>query len=120
MSNALHWTLFDADPSKQPPFTIHLGVTESGIRKEISIEDCAHIPDAVEKLKKLVVDNRYVVSPRFTLLYPIYMEIMGGDHEDTMHQVAWLVKDEADKNGWAFDRVGGLDGTLKEHFFAPV
>jgi hypothetical protein len=100
--------------------TFTLALPNRGTQKEISIENCAHIPDAVEKLKKLVVDNLYILSPGFTLLYPIYMEIMGGDHEDTMHQIAWLVKDEADKNRWGFNRVGGLDGSLKAHFFSPV
>src|SRR5258706_10072743 len=103
----IHWTLFQADPSAQPPFLIQLGITEDGNRKEISIDNCQHIPDAVEKLKEWSLDNGAVMPATFTLLYPIYLQLMGSDSEDTMHQVAWLIKDEADKNKWAFSRVDG-------------
>jgi hypothetical protein len=34
-----------------------------------------------------------------------------------MHQVAWLVKDQADNNNWGFARVNGLDGRLKGDFY---
>ena len=42
---------------------------------------------------------------------------MNTDFESSMHQIAWLIKDEADKHGWGFGRVGGLSGTNKEDFF---
>ncbi len=118
MATTLCWTLFEADPSAQPPFSIRLGIIDQGERKEISIDNCQHIPDAVEKLKKWVVDTEAVISKSFTLLYPIYMQIMDSDFEDTMHQVAWLIKDEADKNSWGFNRVNGLDGKTEDDFFS--
>jgi hypothetical protein len=34
-----------------------------------------------------------------------------------MHQVAWLVKEQADNNKWSFARVNGLDGRTKEDFY---
>jgi hypothetical protein len=117
MSITIHWVLFKADPSLQPPFGIQLGTSENGNKKEISIENCQHIPDAIEKLKKWVTDSGAVIPSRFTLLYPIYLQAMGSDYEDTMHQVAWLIKDEADKNSWGFGRVDGLDGSKKEDFY---
>ncbi len=117
MVTAIHWTLFHANPSKQPPFSIELGVTEDGNRKEIFIENCQHIPDAIVKLKEWAAEKDAIFPPIFTLLYPIYLEIMGSDDEDTMHQVAWLVKDQADNNKWGFARVNGLDGRVKEDFY---
>lgn len=117
MVTSIHWTLFHADPSKEPPFSIELGVTEDGSRKEIFIEHCEHIPDAIAKLKEWT-DGRNIPFPTtFTLLYPIYLEVMGSDNEDTMHQIAWLVKEQADNNKWSFVRVNGLDGRTKEDFY---
>ena len=42
---------------------------------------------------------------------------MDSDYEGTMHQIAWLIKDETDKNGWEFNRIGGLSGTKIEDFY---
>jgi hypothetical protein len=117
MITSIHWALFHADPSKQPPFPIELGISEDGNRKEIFIENCQHIPDAIEKLKEWAGGKDVIFPASFTLLYPIYLQVMGSDDEDTMHQVAWLVKDQADKNNWSFARVNGLDGRVKEDFY---
>lgn len=117
MATSIHWTLFYANPSKQPPFSIELGVTEEGSQKEIFIDNCQHIPDAIAKLKAWADEKSVVFPSTFTLLYPIYLEIMGSDDEDTMHQVAWLVKEQADNNKWGFARINGLDGRLKEDFY---
>jgi hypothetical protein len=117
MSTTIHWALFHADPSKQPPFSMTLGVNENGNQKEIILEDCQHIPDAVAKLNAWAEQENVIFHAPFTLLYPIYLDIMGSDDEDTMHQVAWLIKEQADKNNWEFGRVNGLDGRLKEDFY---
>ena len=117
MSTSIHWTLFHANPSSNPPFVIQLGITDKGEKKEIFIEDCAHIPDAIEKLKKMITENGMILGKPFTLVYPIYMEFMDSDYEGTMHQIAWLIKDEADKNGWEFNRIGGFSGTKIEDFY---
>ena len=117
MATSIHWTLFHANPSKQPPFSIELGVTEDESQKEIFIDNCQHIPDAITKLKEWADGKNVIFPATFTLLYPIYLEIMGSDDEDTMHQVAWLVKEQADQNKWTFARVNGLDGRIKEDFY---
>ena len=41
---------------------------------------------------------------------------MGTDDEDTMHQVAWLIKEKADQNQWAFGRIGGYTGNTVDSF----
>ena len=117
MPATIHWTLFHADPSAQPPFSIQLGIIDYNAKMEISIDNCAHIADAAEKIKKWRQENQAEFSSNFTLLYPIYLDMMGSDFEDTMHQVAWLIKDEADKNKWGFGRVNGLDGKTKDDFY---
>lgn len=117
MATSIHWALFHANPSNQPPFSIELGVTEEGNGKEIFIDNCQHIPDAIAKLKEWSDGKNIIFPANFTLLYPIYLEIMGSDDEDTMHQVAWLIKDQADNNKWGFARVNGLDGRTKEDFY---
>lgn len=117
MSTSIHWALFHADPSIQPPFSIALGVIEDGNQKEILIDDCQHIPDGITKLKEWSEREGVIFPAPFTLLYPIYLHIMGTDDEETMHQVAWLIKEQADKNKWGFARVNGLDGQVKENFY---
>ena len=117
MAITLHWALFYADPSTNPPFNLVTGITREGVKEEFTIQNCAHIPDAVDKLKKWVEMNQVQFSKPFTLLYPIYMQMMDTDYESSMHQIAWLIKDEADKNGWEFNRVGGLSGTNVNNFY---
>lgn len=117
MAKTIHWVLFHADPSLQPPFPIEIGFSENGNRNVDRLENCKHIPDGVEKIKVWVKNSEANYSEPFRLLYPIYLQAMGSDSEDTMHQVAWLIKDEADKNGWDFNRVNGLDGKTKEDFY---
>ncbi len=97
---------------------MQIGLTENGERQEITIDHCEHIPDAVEKIKKLMVEKEISYAKPFTLLYPIYMDMMDSDFEGTMHQIAWLIKDEADKNGWEFNRTGGLSGRSVKNFYS--
>ncbi len=117
MSTTIHWALFHANPSAKPPFDLATGITENGTQKEFIIENCEHIPDAIDKMKKWIEMNQVKFAKPFTLLYPIYMDMMNSDFEGTMHQIAWLIKDEADKNGWEFNRTGGLSGTTSAHFY---
>lgn len=110
--STIYYALLNAYPSSHPPFKIELGVDN----KKIIIDDCQHIPDSIEKLKKHCEENNIEFSQNFTLIYPIYLEIMDTDHEATMHNIAWLIKDEADENKWNFDRIGGLTGKTTEDF----
>jgi hypothetical protein len=41
---------------------------------------------------------------------------MNTDSEGTMHQIAWLIKDEADKKSWEFNRIGGYTGNTPASF----
>jgi hypothetical protein len=112
-SPIVHYALFKAHPSSQPPFSVELGTGKDSF---IEINNCQHIPDAVSKIEALCAEKGLIISPGFVLLYPIYMEAMDSDYEGTMHQIAWLIKDEADKKGWKFDRIGGYTGNTPQTF----
>ena len=100
----LSYALFHCNPLKQPPFELELGFSDSSA---VHLADCAHIPDALEKMDDFCKKQSISKSSGFTLVYPIYLEAMGTDDEDTMHNIAWLIKEQADKNNWNFGRIGG-------------
>lgn len=117
MSISICWALFQAQPSTNPPFTTYIGINDHGDHKEIPFENCEHIPAALEKIKQYCHEQGISFNSKFTLLYPIYMDAMNSEYEGTMHQIAWTVKDEADKNQWEFNRVGGLTGRSTKDFY---
>lgn len=94
-----------------------IGILSENDNERVQIKECQNIPDAVQKMKERFHEEGYVISDNFTLLYPIYMDAMNTDLEGTMHQIAWLVKDEADANKWEFDRTGGLSGKTSYDFY---
>jgi hypothetical protein len=108
----LHYALFNAHPASQPPFVLMLGLDN----EIVQLENCAHIPDAIEKLVQYCQANQIELSAEFTLLYPIYMDAMNTNNEMTMLNIAWLIKDAADAKSWQFGRVGGLTGLRAEDF----
>jgi hypothetical protein len=55
-------------------------------------------------------------SAQFTLLYPIYLSAMDTDDEATMHEVASLIKGQADRHAWKFDRIDGYTGKTRASF----
>ncbi len=113
MQKKLHYVLFLAAPNTVPPFNIELGFAAD--EKE-NLTGCAHIPDAITKLNAYMLEHNIGLSEQFTLIYPIYLEAMNTEHEMTMHNIAWLIKDEADKKGWQFDRIGGYTGRTTSNF----
>jgi hypothetical protein len=108
----IHYALFRAHPATEPPFIISLRIDE----QMIDLADCQDIPDGVQRILQYCQDNAVQFSSQFVLLYPIYMDAMNTDAESTMHQIAWLIKDEADAKGWQFNRIGGLTGTTEKDF----
>lgn len=44
------------------------------------------------------------------------MEAMQTDAENTMLQIAWLIKEQANAKQWNFERVGGLTGNAPQKF----
>lgn len=108
----IHYALFVIDPASNPPFNIELGL--DGGETHL-LENCLNIPDGISRLKKFL-ENKAILLPHFTLVYPIYLNAMGTDAENTMLQIASLIKDEADANKWGFGRVGGLTGTKPQDF----
>ena len=109
----LSYALFDCSPMREPPFNVELGCNDGTVTQLIA---CSHIPDALEKLEAYCQRATVSKSPAFTLLYPIYLEAMGTDEEDSMHNIAWLIKDQADKNKWSFGRIGGYTGRSTADF----
>ncbi|MEO7906514.1 MAG: hypothetical protein ABIT06_06045 [Saprospiraceae bacterium] len=110
---SLSYALFYCDPFHEPPFDLELGFSDVSFKR---LNDCAHIPDALEKLEAFCVKENISRSAGFTLLYPIYLEAMDTDAESTMHNIAWLIKEQADKNKWNFARVDGYTGKSQLNF----
>ena len=113
MMKELCYALFHCDPFKEPPFTLELGFSD---RSLLSITGCEHIPDAIEKLESYCTTEGASRAAHFTLLYPIYLEAMDTDAEATMHEVAHLIKGQADRNKWNFERIGGYSGKTRDSF----
>jgi hypothetical protein len=102
----IYYAIFFAHPSTEPPFAVELGAAN----KIFTLSDCLHIPDSIERIKAFCKTNEAQLDANFTLLYPIYMDAMDSDYEGTMHHIAWLIKEAADKNAWKFNRTGGFTG----------
>ena len=111
----LTYVLFHCNPFREPPFDLELGFSDTSVKH---LTDCAHIPDAMEKLEAFCKNENIVKSTGFTLLYPIYLEAMDTDAENVMLNVAWLIKDEADKNSWNFARIEGYTGKRAADFLS--
>ena len=109
----LCYALFHCDPVSGPPFTLELGFSD---RSAFNIDGCAHIPDALEKLESHCTSQGISWSGTVTLLYPIYLEAMDTDDEATMHQVAWLIKEQAERRKWDFGRIGGYTEKTRDSF----
>lgn len=112
---SLSYALFHCNPLLQPPFNLELGFSDRSVQY---ITDCAHIPDALERLEDFCKKGNISKSSGFTLLYPIYLEAMGTDGEDAMHNIAWIIKEQADKNQWNFGRIGGYTGKSATDFIS--
>jgi hypothetical protein len=109
----LCYALFHCDPRREPPFTLELGFSD---RSTFNLESCAHIPDALEKLESYCIAQGVSRTGSLTLIYPIYLEAMDTDDEATMHEVAWLIKEQADSRDLAFERIGGYTGKTRDNF----
>jgi hypothetical protein len=103
----IYYALFNADPAKEPPFVIELG---TGKNSFFELKDCKHIPDGIERIEAFCKEKSLTLSQDFVLLYPIYLEAMDTDYEGSMHQIAWLIKEQADAKKWKFERIGGYTG----------
>jgi hypothetical protein len=112
---SLSYALFHCNPLEQPPFNLELGFSD---RSRMQIINCAHIPEALEKLEDFCKKENISKSSGFTLLYPIYLEAMDTDDELTMHNIAWIIKEAADKNKWNFGRIGGYTGKTTIDFIS--
>jgi len=109
----IYYALYEASPNTEPPFDVALGY---GKDKVFWVKDCAHIPDATEKIEAYCKENDLKFAEDFTLIYPIYLGAMNTPHESTMLQIAWLIKDVADEKKWNYARVGGYTNKMPNDF----
>lgn len=65
--------------------------TQYGI---LAAEECKNIPEAIDKLLEMAKKHKIPLAQSFTLVFPL----------DDRHNLAWIVKEEADRRGWKFDR----------------
>lgn len=112
----LCYASFECPPSREPPFALELGFSD---QSRVSIAGCEHVADAIEKLVSCCAKEKLTRSGSFTLLYPIYLDAMDTDDETTMHEVAALIREQADKGGWNFSRIDGYTGKAREDFVFP-
>ena len=109
----LCYALFECPPSREPPFAVELGLSDHG---RVRIDGCEHIADALGKLTAYCEQEKLTRSEAFTLLYPIYLDAMDTQAEATMHEVAGLIREQADKAGWKFSRIDGYTCKVREDF----
>jgi len=114
-NSTVYYALFNAHPASNPPFSIEVG---TGKNSKQMLDDCKDIPDGIARIEAFCKENSFKLSPDFVLLYPIYMDAMDTDNEGAMHQIAWLIKDEADAKKWKFDRIGGFTGNTTQSFIS--
>jgi hypothetical protein len=102
------WLQFLIEPGTQPPCTVRLGLrTPTGDRiamlADVVIAGVAHIPDGIEKAEVVLKRLGVAKTQNFALVYPLYA-VEDPDLEMQSHELAWLVKEEADRRGWGFAR----------------
>ncbi|MDX2172654.1 MAG: hypothetical protein SFY56_05995 [Bacteroidota bacterium] len=113
----MHWAVIGAYPKVNPPFPVQCGLSNKQIKSVFTIENCQNVFDAAEKIIALSKEKSIVISSNFTLLYPIFMNLMGTEHESTMHMIAGIVLDESKIRNWKFDRIGGYTGKTESDFY---
>ncbi len=104
---AARWILIDAPPGvASDECTARLGFesTSGGpqVLGDVVITPCRDLADALEQSLGVIAALGISMNPVFSLLYPRYEA--QGRLEVEMHQIAWAIKDEADKRGWHFAR----------------
>jgi hypothetical protein len=100
------WLEFDIIPGNEPPCIARLGFKSNkapfNSAGELMITDCQHVPDGIEKFYEVIKELNMEIDKDFSLIYPIYK--VDDELESFMHEVAWIIKEYADKNNWGFAR----------------
>ncbi|MGA7729774.1 MAG: hypothetical protein WCD37_00730 [Chloroflexia bacterium] len=102
------WLQFLIEPGTQPPCKVRLGLrTPMGdpitMLADVVIAGVAHIPDGIEKAETVLKRLGVAKTQDFALVYPLYA-VDDPDLEMQSYELAWLVKEEADRRGWGFTR----------------
>lgn len=120
METTIHWANFIIDPSLAPPFNVECGLIsnyEVVSKITYTLFNCQNIGDASDKIIALCNEREILLHKNFTLIYPIYQNALGTEHEDTMNEIAEYIMEEAEIRGWKFARIGGLTGLSEGNFF---
>jgi hypothetical protein len=97
-----HWAYFYANPESKPPFDIRIGITDDGALDELLCENCQHIPEGAERVMQMLTDLKMARSRRFYFIYPRFA--VADDFETASIELAYLVKDQAERFGVGFER----------------
>jgi hypothetical protein len=100
------WILFDIPPGSKPPCLARIGfMSTSGDFKvlgDVTVAECLNVPDGLAKCRAVIDELGLALSDPFDLIYPRYA--VEGPLELEMHQLAWVIKEEADRQGYGFER----------------
>jgi len=67
---------------------------KNGSISALTVHDCKNIPETIDKLLNSAEENNIETLLPITLIFPL----------DERHNLAWYVKEEADKRKWEFSR----------------
>ncbi len=99
------WAQFQIEPGSHPPANLRIGIQSNpedspNILIDVVVLGGKNVPDMVEKIETTLKKLNIPKSKDFTLIYSIY----GGDSRSEI-EIAYLVKEYAEKNGWSFERL---------------
>ncbi len=105
MKLTARWILLDIPPGSSPPCTARVGFEsttgEVQALGDVLVSPCRDVPDAVDRCLAVLAELGLAGVP-LMLVYPRYQ--VADALEMEMHQIAWVIKDEADRRGFAFAR----------------
>lgn len=98
------WAQFQIEPGSHPPAKVRIGIQSNpqdspNILLDVVVFGGKNVPDMVEKIETTLKKLNIPRSKDFTLIYSLYGSESTGEIE-----IAYLVKEHAEKNGWNFER----------------
>jgi len=106
MNLTARWILINIPPGSEPPCNARIGFLSTTssypVLGDVEVAGCNDVPDAIEKCGAVIAELGLAMSKTFDLVYPRYA--VSGPLELAMHEIAWIVKDEAERRGFGFER----------------
>lgn len=100
--------LFLILPTTDAPFQVRLGLQTYNDQLQASgdftIMNCPSIKEAVLQAKSIVQSLGLVYADDFTLVLPMF-PTRTSEQEAQLINNAWMIKEEADAQGWDFSRI---------------